>query len=247
MNYDDIEYIKNEIFIEKSILYIEKYNSDLSISLLLEDGDTGSGGIATIINKSLDKLEGLYNSLINKFFNNKNRQFESFLLKIGKKISKEDFSISFNINPEKLYENQLDSIKLISDNYDKPENVNKFLDVNTVVPDLGKPTDLTIEECIDIFHKFERLSILCEKTSKTMYKSIMVRIKNLGERQHVSNVGLYEMIHIMNIIHINIKRFSPEAIYNNSKFKYAVKKLVNKDPNNIKLIPNKFRDDFDLK
>jgi hypothetical protein len=247
MNYVDVEYIENEIFIEKSLLYIEKYNSDLSISLLLEDSKSSSENITNVVDKSLDRLEDLHNSFINKFFNNKNRQFESFLLKIGKKISKEEFSISFDINPEKLYENQLDSIKLISDNYDKPENVNKFIDVNTVVPDLGKPTDLTIEECIDVFHKFEKLSILCEKTSKIMYTSIMTRIKNLGERQHISNIGLYEMIHIMNIIHINIKRFSPEAIYNNSKFKYAVKKLVNKDPNNIKLIPNKFRDNFDLK
>lgn len=245
MDYSNIEYIESEIFIEKTFMYVEKYNTDLEILLLTENSN--SDNITDTANKALNKLKDLHKFFIDRFFNNENRQLESFLLKIGEKIPKEEFSISFNINPEELYKHQIESMMLIFDNYDKPEYYHKFKDVNNTVPDLGKPTDLTIKDCIDMFHKFEKLSNLCERNTQIMYKSIIKRIKNRAERDHISNIGLYEMIHIMNIIHININRFSPKAIYNNNAFKQAVKKLIDKDSDNIKLIPNKFRDSFNLK
>lgn len=246
MDNDRISYIENEIFIEEVGLLIDKYIANQDISVILENGDNNQNKIIKAVSLLIKKVDDKCKEITSKFFNKTNNEFEKFLLKVAKPLDNNGFLIDFRVDPEETYMIHKKWVKLINDNYGRVENYPMITEYSKSEKNFGKPRALSLSECVKFFHKYEELSNDCKKLNKVIYEDCLKDIAS-GRFTTEHKSIIIDLIHVTNLIEGNLRALTPENMFKSKNLYDGINDLIKKNPKNIKLIPNKFRNDFDLK
>jgi len=238
--YDDL-YLDNldfDIFIESTELIFESVSCNNEISLLLEDGNDNKKKniIMRAVDAIMKKIREIIDWIKSKLFGGKNKKYEDFLKLADSKVS--GLSVEFDKSPKKVYELYSDIFKAISKNYDKLSGNDNSKFIEEVKEKLSRDISkeyLSPKECIDLFYKYNKLSL--------DYKGLSDKISNYIKSKANSGIdcsqeqkALSLITRLMNDIRNNMSKISPTTISSNNSVISKVKTWANDNPDEAALL-----------
>ena len=218
--------IETELFIESMELLFARIDSENSISLLLEAGDSPKreSVLLKAVSAIVKKINEIFNSIADNLSSKDYDKYYAFVKQVSSKIP--DCKITVSADISKLHDVYSKSYKIILDNYKTSNDHGYVDDIDKLFTDeVNKSTTVSINEALLLFNKYKDLAHKYDMLTSDIERVIYRKSKS-GENVGNLKSVLLKITKIANGIRNTIYRISPEKIMKSPEFKNSVESSI---------------------